>query len=119
MEAKELMIGDWVEIKEDGKHLKYTQVQTIGSTNVDYYYPISLTPEILEKNGWEKLGDRFLFRHDDVPFDIGISDAYPFEKMFVSIRTERPIIAMLYVHEAQHALRLCGFDNLADNLVIS
>lgn len=71
--------------------------------------PIPLTQEILEKNGWEKGG------YEEM---VNITDEYSFAlqkgvdgknawwwELFSS-----PIRPINYVHELQHALRLCGID---------
>ena len=64
MQAKELMIGDWVvnPIHEDRREIEgiyYDKelrclVATDGRFPQEYFEPIPLTPEILELNGWER-----------------------------------------------------------------
>lgn len=77
--------------------------------------PIHLTAEILEKNCWSST--------DENLYTIGIEKVYTFfeysfsaEMLFINDgRIPKPI---RYVHELQHALRLCGLDDLADNFKI-
>lgn len=97
-----------------------------------YLQPIPLTPEILEKNNLI-LGDNIIS-----------SDKTPFGEIFNSINIKNTLIEngqlqkeayqiyirnkelsifegryicirIAYVHELQHALRLCGLNELADN----
>ena len=64
MEAKELMIGDWVGRVFDDKRIDFRQVDWIRTGEIGMRYqkvwaigciePIPLTAEILEKNGWKR-----------------------------------------------------------------
>ena len=98
MKANELMIGDWV-IGCSGEPFK------IGIVDPDFLYwneiqPIPLTPEILEKNGficdgwsWWYLDFRIVLSTSK-----GVSVVCGRQKRFE------------FVHELQHALRLCGIE---------
>lgn len=133
MKATELMIGDWVKIKG---HLGYDKVREIARDNGMQWYisfacsaslfraygfePVPLTTEILKKNGfcfvkssdrdtvWNgwwiykglELGTCCLDREGNWPCCINIVDSN---------------IECKYVHQLQHALRLCELDELADN----
>lgn len=116
MEAKDLMIGDWL---FDG-HV-YAQVTSITCdgnietthnehSNIELIEPIPLTPEILEKNGWVK--------------DLYSVESYDNEELeclslwvgedgknkwwwHVGVDLVTPIN---YVHQLQHAMRLCGIE---------
>ena len=144
MKAQELMIGDWVKIKG---HLDYDKVQEIArDENMQWYIsfacsatlfrayefePIPLTPEILEKNGWiqckyETCKSLYEYkglhlRHTMIKRSNGrwvanvdgIVEKFPDEYTHSFLR-----INVFYVHELQHALRLCGLDELADNFKI-
>lgn len=122
------MAGDWVQFLAEGK---LTQMRVVGiedngrfiqTEETDTYYnegiynPIPFTPEIIEKNGFklnEKeseslskvsktkvlaydfpkvLGNRFLIEYDT--------------KNKVAYFTDHCFIAIKYVHEFQHLLRL-------------
>lgn len=91
--------------------------------------PIPLTEERLKANGWKNIrsiiyGCEFEevikgeIHHFDVPFRVGISPAYCHEKMFTTINDDL-LLNIEYVHELQHALRLCGLNDLADNFKVS
>ena len=122
METKELMIGDLVCLKDDIKcelPLKIDGVITndisldsdgfLGGTE-GLIRPIPITPEILEKNGWwYAIEDIWL--HDGVAFSIekwnGKFQCYDINQ-----------IKLDSVHQLQHALRLCGLGELADNFKV-
>ena len=124
MLCKELQYMDWV----TDEHGFQMQITNVGE---DYAYatfegnegdpwefdnkddqpkPIPLTAEILEKNGWwYDLDDIWL--HDGVSFCIekwnGKFQCYDINQ-----------IKLDSVHQLQHALRLCGLDELADNFKV-
>lgn len=124
MLCKELQFGDWV----TDEHGFPMQIIIIGN---DYAYatwegnegdpwefndkndqpePIPLTARILEKNGWwYDVEDAWL--HDEVDFCIekwaGKFQCYDINQ-----------IKLNSVHQLQHALRLCGLDELADNFKV-
>ena len=133
MKVNELMIGDWVQVPclidntENYnawcqiRQLRDGDLDVIGFKELSYdeICPIPLTPEILEKNGfiikkkWAQIGnfgdnplimwhfedDAFLhdFKHE---LEIHQNDT---GKVHIRIPCE-------YVHELQHALRLCRID---------
>ena len=96
---------------------------------VDFFFmldaiePVPLTPEILEKNGWKHEFDKkpyMTFYHlEDEKYwlmwcisehtldiqrqNITLLDQY-------NLCAERAVIACNYVHQLQHALRLCGIE---------
>jgi hypothetical protein len=113
MRTKELMIGDWVYGKEKNKYGRVDKLE--HDVEDDTVEPIPITEEILKKNGfllkrdeifgWYFCGDVSLEytadgRHDDAywAFTCGNKD------------NDVCLIVMHYVHELQHALRLCKID---------
>lgn len=138
MKATELMIGDWAIfnrnplkvqaidsrdseiVAEDGI---FCTEESRWAYTADKVEGVPLTPEILEKNGfcfvkssdkdtvWNgwwiykdlELGVCCLDREDNWPCYINIDDS--------NIKCE-------YVHQLQHALRLCGLNEVADNFKI-
>ena len=145
MKATDLMIGDWVKIKG---HLDYDKVQEIAKDeNMQWYIsfacsatlfrayefePIPLTPEILEKNGWNL--DTVLQCYTSTPLwlygegiinlllqfpakqsagSLEIFDNQKIRSLFDFTWKDR-----LYIHELQHTLRLCGLDKLADDFKV-
>ena len=141
MKAKELMIGDWVCIDESDKYagaigqiqsLMYHKEDDAAYFNVfiqgkfgyvprdvcsDDIRPIPLTAEILEKNGFENIGDDTFqleekpcwfwvdfFRHTyGCEYD---TSTYEYEDDEHRLK----LYGIPSVHELQHALRLCGIE---------
>ena len=74
---------------------------------------ILITPEILKKNGWKH---RALF----VDMEVDKNIKFSWTDMFgVSLyHNGHYMCDCKYVHTLQHALRLCGLDEIADNFKI-
>ena len=119
MEAKDLMIGDWFNFIIDNKMYQPMQVDNIefgdatseeGVTNdARQLQPITLTAEILGKNfsstpDWYFIGtNKYCFR------------IYKYkDKWDLLFRGDgkgtRLHLKISYVHQLQHALRLCNID---------
>ena len=123
MKANELQIGDYVNYR--GQIIKVTSLYDKGGSNEVGWSdkesvwvngrciePIPLTPEILEKNGFvlkeKEMGMYGVniaphYTRDDVPFEV-FCDGDPFAIWF-----QGPV-NIEYVHQLQHALRLCGIE---------
>lgn len=129
MKANELMLGDWVQ-----GHLQNTPSKVVGIPNeyrlavitpggaymelsIDDFLPIPLTPEILKKNGFD-------FLYSSVPGGTPQEqrmrkvDTYKWQGIAVNYYHETNDFQMVnfrgvrfdYVHQLQHALRLCGIE---------
>lgn len=122
MKSTELQIRDWVISNRRGKNEIVKVISIDGGTSycwldADCYsgliacediQPIPLTAEILEKNGFKyNIFDRWM----NSRYDVAISEKDEF--LFIWDR-----IQLDYVHELQHALRLCGLNDLAENFKI-
>ena len=145
MRATELQIGDWVLkdmnwSEEDPLYsrLDYQLYQIESGDDIDLacenncigdgsiYQPIPLTPEILEKNGFEQKTDGWLRCEDKAnEFQNYIfiqyrhqGDIRECEINYVNIVKANYLYIINYVHELQHALRLCGLPELADNFKV-
>lgn len=133
MKATDLMIGDWVETG----HLVYNKVQEIARDNDMQWYisfacsatlfrayefgPVPLTPEILEKNGFcfDKSSDKDTvwngwWIYEDL--ELGTSCLNGSWPCFINMDSLN--IKCEYVHQLQHALRLCKLNELADNFKV-
>lgn len=118
MKANELMIGDWV-IGGSGSGKPFK----IGIIDPNFLYwnevqPIPLTPEILEKNGFRIVFDGELhtsyfqdiehFLYTEIKVDkTGI---YQKLSMCDCLGNKVVLVECKFVHQLQHALRLCGID---------
>ena len=139
MDAKNLMIGDYVKV--DGKVGKVAFIDEFGDIDVSIDEtlslvtkqpnPISITPEILKKNGFteknvfaETMGcEIFGDENNGCGLSIWYDGDWAFETLTPwtetapdgspedwGFKTESRITKIKYVHELQHALRLCGID---------
>ena len=128
MKAVDLMIGDWVGRFFDDKRIieDYRQVDWIRNGEIGMRYckvwsigciePIPLTPEILEKNGFWVMENVNNGAEEYIAYaTAGLMFHYNRDNDYYFPNTP---ISWKYVHELQHALRLCGLDELADNFKI-
>ena len=132
MKADELMVGDWLRIVDDDTDQSFetriTGVSGLGNIyaplpggehaypfGVDCIEPIPITPEILEKNFGvvERCSDGYccvikrellLAFHLEATLDIWIAQPSDWPHLTYSLPLPR------YVHELQHALRICGIE---------
>ena len=118
MKLTDLMVGDWVFIKDYPiKALpKKVRPEHFVRSLVEFE-PIPLTTEILEKNGFVRLGKQYnIWMCRGFGFSLKLVDGvfgyyeqgHPYYPTFIT----------KYVHELQHALRLFGQNDLADNFKI-
>lgn len=129
MKANELMIGDLVHCITDNTTHRILRLNTKCDMpfmeGSEWYAdekdranvlsdvePIPLSTEILEANGWRSIGGQFddWYDNDEAPFFVEISQ----ESTSLSVN----LLTCRYVHELQHALRLVGMIQSADNLII-
>lgn len=133
MKANELMIGDWVYNKHHGKNIKLTPYDFFTHTHNEFgeqelapfakptigrdLESIPLTQKILEKNGFENIGDDTyqleekpcwfwvdFFRHTyGCEYD---TSTYEYEDDEHRLK----LYGIPSVHELQHALRICGIE---------
>lgn len=123
MKAEELMIGDWVFIKDYPiKALPQKVRPEHFVRSLVEFEPIPLTPEILERNGF--LANKHVYPYPYYEYEVKeikliIGFAFPqgnktsYKKPWVCIDTECVYIEHLpcmFVHQLQHALRLCGIE---------
>ena len=114
IDIKDLQIGDWV---MDGKEPAQVTILTCDGiiettsrvSNIEVIEPISITPEILDKNGFEKR-KMYYVRADD-GFELWyyphLSNLrYEFQGKLVAKSPD----GMNYVHQLQHFLHLCGIN---------
>lgn len=115
------MINDWVQLKDHnsdyfspfGKYHKvdvldsHTAIQMFDSIFEERLEPIKLTEEMLKVNGFEKTGDYVSIHENGARFETYGNHVFSYRS--------NVICDIFYVHELQHALRLCGLNDLADN----
>lgn len=124
MNAGGFMIGDWVHIKH-GRYLQLEldQFHAQGKFEFENYpidffstfEPIPLTKEIFELNGFWEEGGGFAKQF----FGVGLFTTWKSKVEDVQcILVGTVEVPLRYVHDLQHALRLCGLCEFADNLKI-
>lgn len=134
--VEEISIGDWVNIPNyywdesphvgqvDGivkKHgTYYLQFSDAFSAEIDRCKPIPITPEILEKNGFvvnKRIYPYPYYEYINKEDELKVGFAFPqgnrtsYNEPWVYIDSEYVLVEHLpciYVHELQHALKLCG-----------
>ena len=133
MKANELMIGDWVcvnGLNAQVFELAYNQTEKELTTGIldtqgevyycyegyDHVEPIPLTTEILENNGFD-ISDgevmRYNFEEDGQSYHFSLRQMYnqkdnkPNGYSFYAFNV---LTIIDYVHELQHALKLCGIE---------
>ena len=114
MKETDLMIGDWVCLVDpDTKKRMNTKVRGIdlcggGTIVLQWFEPIPLTPEILEKNGCTRYGKVYANLQQWV-----LKDGEKRKSFVQDVRTGEWNITdcwINYVHEFQHALKLCKIE---------
>lgn len=120
MKANDLMVGDYVSVKPSGMPIKvaavhhkkvayHAVVNKLAWVRESLLEPIPLTSDILEKNGFHEEWDEDikLMVCDTITIEIGNNyKLYKDGKMYL----RRVLAPLYYVHQLQHALRLCGVE---------
>ena len=128
MKAEDLMIGDWV---IDGKNIaQITSITCDGiiettfneSSNIEVIEPIPLTTEILENNGFKKFDFLHIkgqyqwawWENTLISVTLWCRELNNDTKDGMMLKIEAPnsslCLKVNYIHELQHALRLCGIE---------
>lgn len=134
MEAKELMINDWVIF--NGKPAQITIIDN-WEDEISYFddnaggvltfkhkdvKPIQLTEEMLLKNGFEDYGEILSIKWKDGADDCELNLRKMYNKDNVcdafGCMIGGCVQLIVYVQELQHLLRLCELNDLADNFKI-
>lgn len=117
MKATELMTGDWVmnthnqkpeqvrEIRERMVMLDYNDLY-----DYDEIEPISLTPEILEKNGFEKVQNLLVLQWENGVYPSMIFVEYNPENYCLFINDMMFPKPVRFLHELHHILMDCGIE---------
>lgn len=131
MEAKELMIGDWVLLRHTHTKEKtaeyvygigrdvilYRNEAGVQCVDMNLIEPMPLTEEILLKNGFTLDEEWEEYRAPNKTY-FGLEYTVRKESYYITIASYFDPIFIKYVHELQHLLRLCGLNDLADNFKI-
>ena len=117
LKIKDVMIGDWVDVRNNAApntpHLE--RITPSHFLRDEHWYGVELVPEILEKNGFVEINDdkkwykmKLLEENDFVGLE-KLEDNY---WMFGAVVFPNLINQLFfkYVHELQHALKLCEIE---------
>lgn len=144
MDSKSLMIGDILNLSDNDDEIipcKVVELHTEelliiqpGDTacdivGYDMVRPMRLTPEILEKNGWKCTGERIwdidhyinvIFEYSEITHSyLALQQDDEFGSYCFGVnRCLWEGLSINYVHELQHALRLCGLAELAEKIKV-
>ena len=130
MKAEELMVGDWVLLPEVflKRETKVTDVglcieveDSAGVYGFEELSPIPLTPKILEKNGFRPYIPEghleTVYACQDVSKAVAaeLYALWPYRdgSFYLLLRVDGKDMVRMdvhYIHQLQHALRLCGID---------
>lgn len=119
MKPQDLMFGDWVIVYEKAMPVKArvegvfergaTVLGRVRIADHGFMEPIPLTPEILEKNGFEidfEDGSLIWVDEQDVTEVVWGGTILTIHGANGHLELD----TCMYVHELQHALRMCGVD---------
>ena len=128
MEVTDIMIGDYVEdidfgigevisINFEGGEYTIT-LNLIGDVTKPYSHvspegikPIPLTKKILEKNGFKRFGTAYLLETDRSFWLDNTSSPTDYKDNYW-IRLNKKGVNIKYLHQLQHAIKLCEIDKI-------
>lgn len=123
MKAEEIMVGDLLKYTTPS----YIQVASITKKKIGYHIkpneprihyvrlcevnPISLTPEILEKNGFVLDDEWYIYTGQGINIEVAFRDDNKFVyDLSILTGSGSMDIHAKYVHELQHAIRMCNIN---------
>lgn len=126
LKLKDVMCGDWVDVRNDADpntpHLE--RITPAHLLRDEHWYGIEIVPEILEKNGFKKcVGNEWsVFKYEDDDYTKkalylvlwSADELYLEIAPYTSKTGEFNRFGVEYVHQLQHALRLCGIEKEID-----
>ncbi len=136
MKRTDIMLEDWVYLSD--KSLYPMQVKSIDGYNclldfpqneADFFEgvygengiaPVPLTGRMLERNGWKKYdaaGGTYMLPEECSRLAFVVIEWKP-QSRALFINNGMIPTPIQYVHQLQHALRICGLDDMADNFKI-
>lgn len=127
LSCRDLMVGDWVRIKITQHNTTVTNIdansvytEAAFPIRYDKIEPILLTPEILEKNGFRKSvsppgihAKCYEIEDKDKKYCLTIANYNRYKRLLLNVDSEDSEcfnIKCDYVHELQHALKMCEIE---------
>lgn len=123
MTAKgEIVKVESISTEKQGRKIGYIRSESSRIKYAKSVEPIPLTKELLVANGWAKSEDSsgeecYLFKHSNNAYD---DLGYYFSENRIEVENVGVKITAMcyYVHDLQQALRLCGFNDLANDFKV-
>ena len=103
-QIEEISKKGWVHLTQDGN-----RVSLSSDYILDYLKGVPLTPEIIRKNGFEYHHKNFASLSYEHPFKLEEVEC-PSEEELGGLWRIASIIEVRFVHQLQHALRVCGIE---------
>lgn len=119
MKATELQIGDWISYL--GDPVSVVSLSLNDDEPIGIMSPLKKIFTFMEKDVYPIRLDESMFMQNNFNPEVILwwrfSEDDPFK---ITIKNENTSLCMQvkYVHELQHALRLCGLSELADKFII-
>ena len=120
MKEKELMVGDWVKDWGTPKQIEYgCEIE-----DAEFYEPVIITKEILKKNGFERDGAYSrVYRKKTMYGYITSSPSLHQATLHAAIPHngldyDITLTSCYYVHELQHAMKLVGLYEMANEFKV-
>ena len=119
MKATELQIGDWISYLGDPVSVVFLSLN--DDEPIGIMSPLKKIFTFMEKDVYPIRLDESMFMQNNFNPEVILwwrfSEDDPFK---ITIKNENTSLCMQvkYVHELQHALRLCGLSELADKFII-
>ena len=127
MKENDIMLGDWLRRRwtctdtgrEVVKDFQVTEIHKLGNFlyawgkngnmgRVEQLEPIPLTAEILEKNGFTRFGTDYILKERHFGLENPSIPSNYLDNYW--LRVSIKAVHIEYIHQLQHALRLCGID---------
>lgn len=119
MKPTELQIGDWISYLRDP--VRVVSLSLNGDEPIGIMSPLKKIFTFMEKDVYPIILDESMFMQNNFNPEVILWWRFSKDDPFkITIKNENTSLCMQvkYVHELQHALRLCGLSELANNLKI-
>lgn len=110
VKINDLSVGDWIKIQGEIKKIDYLYGNdNVCDVPIDFVEPIPITPEILEKNGFEVYDDAARLELDR-PHSLWLFKEKEGWDLHLPSGEQHINLRMEYIHQLQHVLRFAGIE---------
>ena len=109
LKIKDVMVGDWVDVRNNAapNTSHFERITPSHFLRNEHWYGVELVPEILEKN---EIDTVFKTRYKGFYLEYHAEAGMIMLYVYNNGSFQSTGIGFKYVHELQHALRLCGIE---------